>query len=743
MGNRSWLYLESGAPGRREHLEIADANNHFPELWQVMLADGAAGRAVVDQRVFGDSGTPNLVSDAATALARCRLMADFVARHPLAAAHPVVALQFEALVAWFDECLADARAEGGDPVRLSANLDELAWLDGGAPDDFIERRRQDCSRRWDAVRASLRDDSPARFDAALGITRFGDLQAWSWNFGFGGLAHPYFNHGQSLRAVPWSTFVDATAASMAADEDDEYDEDEYDEDQDDDDVRGDDHEGDDGDPQHVDDDDARPATAGCDAAHPVFPFHASTSRIYEVPDALRTMRRVAGGRVFGVFDERAGREVVPCRHAWLALFGWGDEHGWLVADPAGDDSMRMGVLRAEGGVLFAQDYAWIASPMLGENDFGPMPPHGLHRAWHAAQPVQAVRIRDDAYVWLHRDGREASHAEHARERRAAGDRAAAEQFAGHLRDGEGVAQDLAAARDWFGFAAGLAEGGDPTDPSRAAPAGLASAMGGLAVMLRSGQGGPADHVAARAWLLRAFERGGREDVEVNFQLARMLDLGQGGAADPERARRHYGIAAGRGYRPAIFNLGLMHMQGTGGPVDVDEAIRLFRDADALGDIDASYHLGGLLAQRAAEAGEAPASPAWLEAAYFLRKCAENDAARDQLLACYSLGRAHVDGSLGPDGPRHALPWLLRGAELAGGADPDPVWLRHCAGLLADKVYGPADSPVHDPAEASRWVRIWRPDAPPPPAGPPDLSAMAGAGLGAVSRWWKRLFGGRD
>src|SRR5688572_1502675 len=91
MGNRSWLYLEhrlsgddDGAdPEETSADEIAEANNNFPVLWQLLLADGAAGDAIDHQRVFGDAGTDNLASDAHAALARIRQLHAFVERHPM------------------------------------------------------------------------------------------------------------------------------------------------------------------------------------------------------------------------------------------------------------------------------------------------------------------------------------------------------------------------------------------------------------------------------------------------------------------------------------------------------------------------------------------------------------------------------------------------------------------------------------------------------------------------------------
>jgi hypothetical protein len=230
MGNRSWLYFEHSSHAADEGddteetsaTEIAEANNNFPVLWQILLAEGAAADAIDTQRVFGDAGTDNLASDARAALARIRRLHAFVERHPMLHTLPHVALQFEALAlhlaALIDQAPDDA------PVRLSANLDELSWLGGGSgSESFIERNRRECNARWSEVRRCIDSGNHPGVDAALGIQRFADWEAWAWQFGFGGIQHSYFDGSEPPRDERFADFEPEEDDDGNGDEDRDWD----------------------------------------------------------------------------------------------------------------------------------------------------------------------------------------------------------------------------------------------------------------------------------------------------------------------------------------------------------------------------------------------------------------------------------------------------------------------------------------------------------------------------------------
>ncbi|MEZ2294657.1 WG repeat-containing protein [Variovorax sp. RCC_210] len=206
MGNRSWLYFEHGNHDEQASAdEIADANNNFPVLWQILLAGGDAGDAIDRQRVFGDAGTDNLASDAHAALARIRQLHAFVERHPMLHTLPQVALQFEALALHLAE-LIDQAPPHSSP-RISANLDELSWLGGESEaESFIERQRRACNERWAEVRRCIDSGNHPGVDAALGVKRFADWETWAWHVGFSGISHAYFDGYEPPREERFADF---------------------------------------------------------------------------------------------------------------------------------------------------------------------------------------------------------------------------------------------------------------------------------------------------------------------------------------------------------------------------------------------------------------------------------------------------------------------------------------------------------------------------------------------------------
>ncbi|MDN7591240.1 WG repeat-containing protein [Burkholderia seminalis] len=208
MGNRAWLYLQSGDGEDARTIEFAESNNHFPLLWRVLLADGGASDAITDQRVFGDAGTPNLSSDARAAHARLSRLASFVVAYPLRGDDPALARQFDALVRHLGESI-DALGDAHGAPRLSANLDELAWLDDGDPDDFINEERDNCTRLWWRV-ANCMDFRDVRgVRDALEIDTPADWGDWAWGFGFGGVSHHYFRRQTPPRGVTFAEMFDA------------------------------------------------------------------------------------------------------------------------------------------------------------------------------------------------------------------------------------------------------------------------------------------------------------------------------------------------------------------------------------------------------------------------------------------------------------------------------------------------------------------------------------------------------
>jgi TPR repeat protein len=219
MGNRSWLYLQSasGDDDATRTVEIAEANNNLPVLWQILLADGSDDEPISMQRVFGDAGTRNLSSEAPAALQRIRQLADFVVGHPLLHKQPHLSLQFEALLQHLARQIDLATHVGAAPPRFSANLDELSWLETTGEDaeldGFIERCRRTCNECWLALQACILAGNYPGLDAALKIESFDEWRDWAWQFGFGGLSHSYFSMQNTPRDVRYADFDEDAAAN--------------------------------------------------------------------------------------------------------------------------------------------------------------------------------------------------------------------------------------------------------------------------------------------------------------------------------------------------------------------------------------------------------------------------------------------------------------------------------------------------------------------------------------------------
>ena len=150
------------------------------------------------------------------------------------------------------------------------------------------------------------------------------------------------------------------------------------------------------------------------------------------------------------------------------------------------------------------------------------------------------------------------------------------------------------------------------------------------------QGGDAA-AAAEAWRQPAEE--GNADAQ--FNLAVLLDAGDGVAEDRAEAARLYELAAGQGHAGAAFNLGLMHETGEGVAQDMGQAVAWYTQAGEAGDVLAQYKLGLLLS----EGGQVPEDPA--AAAHWFELAAGQDHAPSmfKLASMYATGRG-VEQDLG-------------------------------------------------------------------------------------------------
>jgi hypothetical protein len=161
-------------------------------------------------------------------------------------------------------------------------------------------------------------------------------------------------------------------------------------------------------------------------------------------------------------------------------------------------------------------------------------------------------------------------------------------YIGGPRDGEadvGLVADRAAG--WAGLApdqedllVALAETGD------------ARSLVGLGYMRLNGDDPRFDAAAARDYFEKAAAKGA---PEAQFELARLVEQGIGGPADPARALELYAAAGKQGYGNALNELGFIHYQGLYGLApDPAAGIAFFERAAAARDPEAQYNMAALI-----------------------------------------------------------------------------------------------------------------------------------------------------
>jgi len=178
-----------------------------------------------------------------------------------------------------------------------------------------------------------------------------------------------------------------------------------------------------------------------------------------------------------------------------------------------------------------------------------------------------------------------------------------------------IPQDLIEAREWA---------------ERAAQAGSSEGMYQLAQMLDVGDGGSLDIEGARIW----FERAGHlQHAEAAFQAGMMWAAGDGGEQDDVEGLRWLRISAESGYGPAMGQYGLMLYQGRGGEVDQGSAAYWFSQGAHLGDAESRFLYAYVLARGEGVTADYTESYRWvLLGTVDAQGAPVHDAARNQLQA---------------------------------------------------------------------------------------------------------------
>lgn len=179
-----------------------------------------------------------------------------------------------------------------------------------------------------------------------------------------------------------------------------------------------------------------------------------------------------------------------------------------------------------------------------------------------------------------------------------------------LLDGNGVAQDAAAALGWF---------------TRAAAQHHLAALNMVGRCYDLGWGTRVDKGRAAACFRVAAERG---LVEAMYNYATLLALGEGVAEDKAAALGWLERAAGEGYAKAMNFVGSFAEDGGTGPRDMAKAARCYAAAAAGGDFRGCFNHARMLA----EAGEVDRAVAWIAPALALGHARFGDQVRGWLAA---------------------------------------------------------------------------------------------------------------
>jgi TPR repeat protein len=206
-------------------------------------------------------------------------------------------------------------------------------------------------------------------------------------------------------------------------------------------------------------------------------------------------------------------------------------------------------------------------------------------------------------------------------------------------NGQGVAQDFGKAREWF---------------EKAAEKGNASAMAYLGVLYQGGRGVAQDDAKAREWYEKAADKG---DARAMHNLGVLYQDGRGVAQDDAKAREWYEKAANKGHASAMTNLGLFYQDGRGGAQDYVKAREWFEkaadkgEAVAMGSLGLLYQNGQGVAQDDVKARE------WYQ------KAAE----KGDAVAMTYLGLLYQDGRGVAQDYVKAREWYEKAAEKGGAS----------------------------------------------------------------------------
>jgi hypothetical protein len=249
----------------------------------------------------------------------------------------------------------------------------------------------------------------------------------------------------------------------------------------------------------------------------------------------------------------------------------------------------------------------------------------ISKAAAAGHPEAATAL-GESYLFGHGMGKDATQAARWLKAGAEGGVARAQlQYGSMLFSGDGgLTADRSAAAAWFMkssqggekhaqylVAEELRNGGMwPKDPAqarslmqKAAEQDQPLAVGVLADMWITGEGGAKDWAQGRRWYIKAAEFG---DARSKENAARMLFRGEGGPADPVKGEALLRDAAGNDKdAQAQYQLGVRLYEGAGLKKNLPEAARWLEPAAASGHADAQGLLGFMTVHQAGVPADVP------------------------------------------------------------------------------------------------------------------------------------------
>jgi TPR repeat protein len=245
-----------------------------------------------------------------------------------------------------------------------------------------------------------------------------------------------------------------------------------------------------------------------------------------------------------------------------------------------------------------------------------------------------------------------------------GDKTSMRNLGVAYRDGWGVAQDYAKARQWY---------------EKAVDKGEARAMADLGELYASGDGVAQDYVKAREWYEKAADKG---NADAMTNLGALYAKGFGVAEDSAKAREWFKKAADKGGAVAMFNLGLLYHIGDGVAQDYAKAREWYEKAAAKDNASAMYWLAELYASGDGVAQDYVKAREWYE------KAVDKGEAR----AMAGLGALYHNGLGVAQDYAKAREWYEKAAN---NDDPDAM-------TTLGSLYHKGQGVAQDYAKARQW-----------------------------------------